>query len=268
MKVLIFGPNGMLGRTLVRLLSADDNISVITLSRNDIDLSDCTLMSLKNAVSSIAPDFVVNCAGVIKQRQNIPIHQMVQVNTLVPLWLEDISMKLGCKFIHFTTDCVYDGQTGSYDEMSEHSARDAYGMSKSLGEPSGSITIRSSIIGEEATNKLSLLEVVRGNAGKKMLGYTNHIWNGMTCLEAAKLIKRIIHTPDLQYVGVRHFYSNSVSKYNLISIINEVYSLEIEVIPHLATNQIDRTLTSIYKENRMVTSIKEQVEEQMLFWKS
>lgn len=258
----------MLGRTLVRLLSSDDNISVVPMSRGDIDLSNCTLQSLTNAVSRIAPDFVVNCAGAIKQRQNIPIHQMVQVNTLVPLWLEDISMKLGCKFIHFTTDCVYDGRTGGYDEMSEHSAKDAYGMSKSLGEPSSSITIRSSIIGEEATNKLSLLETVRGNAGKKMLGYTNHIWNGMTCLEAAKLIKRIIHTPNLQYAGVRHFYSNSVSKYNLISIINEVYSLGIVVTPHLAIDQIDRTLTSTYEGNRMVKSIKEQVEEQMLFWKS
>lgn len=268
MKVLIFGPNGMLGRTLVRLLSADDNISVVPVSRDDIDLSNCTLLSLKEAVSSVAPDFVVNCAGVIKQRQNIPTHQMVQVNTLIPLWLEDISMELGCKFIHFTTDCVYDGRTGGYYEMSEHSARDAYGMSKSLGEPSGSITIRSSIIGEEATNKLSLLDVVRSNAGKKMLGYTNHIWNGMTCLEAAKLIKRIIHTPDLQYAGVRHFYSNSVSKYDLVSIINEVYSLEIEITPHLANDPIDRTLISIYEGNRMVTSIRDQVEEQMLFWKS
>ncbi len=268
MRILIFGPNGMLGRTLVRLLSMSDNISVVPMSRNDIDLSNCTLRSLMVAVSSIDPDFVVNCAGIIKQRQNVPTHQMIQVNALVPLWLEDISKEFGCKLIHFTTDCVYDGRTGSYHEMSEHSAKDVYGMSKSLGEPNSSITIRSSIIGEEETNKLSLLDVVRNNAGKKMLGYTNHIWNGMTCLEAAKLIKRIIHTPSLQYAGVRHFYSNSVSKYDLISIINEVYSLGIDVIPHLDNNPIDRTLISRYEGGEITTSIRNQVEEQMLFWKS
>lgn len=267
MKVMVLGPNGMLGRAVVRFLSTDENITVLPASREYIDLVDSTLQTLMDSVHAINPDFIVNCAGVIKQRQNVPLYQMVQVNTVVPLWLEDISKKLGCKLIHFTTDCVYDGRVGSYNEMSEHTARDTYGISKSLGEPRKSITIRSSIIGEESVNKMSLLDVVRSHSGNTMFGYTNHIWNGMTCLEAARLIKSIICTPSLQYEGVRHFYSNKVSKYDLISIINEVYSLGIRVIPNLANDSVDRTLISIYEGGQIKKSIKDQVEEQMIFWK-
>ena len=32
-------------------------------------------------------------------------------------------------------------------------------------------------------NKLSFLEWVRNNTGNTVNGYTNHLWNGVTCLE-------------------------------------------------------------------------------------
>lgn len=268
MKVLVLGPNGMLGRALVRYFDVDNRISVVSVSRKEIDLSNCTLHQLSDVICNINPNFIVNCAGIIKQRNKASSYEIIQLNTLIPLWLEQISKDLNCKFIHFTTDCVYDGREGGYHEKSWHSARDMYGMSKSLGEPRESITIRSSIIGEESSNKLSLLDVVRNHAGKKMFGYTNHIWNGMTCLQAAKLIKNIMFEPKLQYLGTRHFYSNSISKFELISIINDVYSLEIDVVPHEDKQAVNRTLTSIYENGKMKASIEDQVREQMLFWKS
>ena len=47
-------------------------------------------------------------------------------------------------------------------------------------------------------------------------GYTNHFWNGVTCLQLSKIINNIIYY-NKYWKGVRHIFSpRSVSKYELI----------------------------------------------------
>ena len=114
------------------------------------------------------------------------------VNSVLPNVLSEIKNMYANKnlqVIHVTTDCVYNGKTGGYDENSPHECIDDYSMSKSLGENKNLTNIRTSIIGEEITYKKSLLEWVRSNkAGSTIYGYVNHLWNGVTCLELAKFI--------------------------------------------------------------------------------
>ena len=54
--------------------------------------------------------------------------------------------------IHPTTDCVYTGLKGDYDENDSYDVCDVYGMSKALGESNNCTVIRTSIIGEELKN--------------------------------------------------------------------------------------------------------------------
>jgi hypothetical protein len=63
------------------------------------------------------------------------------------------------------------------------------------------------------------------------MGFVNHFWNGITCLELAKIIKNIIDN-NLFWKGVRHINSPEIiSKYELCKYINEIYNLNIEVTP-------------------------------------
>ena len=50
--------------------------------------------------------------------------------------------------IHVTTDCVFSGKDGNYNENSIHDETNDYGISKSLGELCDTTIIRTSIIGE------------------------------------------------------------------------------------------------------------------------
>ena len=70
--------------------------------------------------------------------------------------------------LHITTDCVFSGQGGKYNEDAKHDEMDVYGRTKSLGEPENCSVLRTSIIGEEFNRKSRcLLEWVKSSKDKK-----------------------------------------------------------------------------------------------------
>jgi len=141
-----------------------------------------------------------------------------------------IAKKCGTKYIHIATDCVFSGKDGNYSEASEHDAEDIYGITKSLGEDESMCIIRTSIIGEEIRNKNSLIEWVIKQKGKTIDGYENVFWNGVTCLQLAKIIKQVIEQ-ELLWEGIRHISSpDIVSKCQLCKYINDIYDLGITIL--------------------------------------
>jgi len=73
------------------------------------------------------------------------------------LKLADYCESHNVPMIHLSTDCVFDGNSGLYVESDPTCAKDAYGQSKIDGEPQNAITLRTSIVGPEASNFYSLL---------------------------------------------------------------------------------------------------------------
>ena len=61
-----------------------------------------------------------------------------------------------------------------------------------IRRPENATIIRTSIIGHEINHKKSLLEWIISNKNKEINGYRNHLWNGVTCLTLAKIIKNMI----------------------------------------------------------------------------
>jgi len=257
MKIVLFGSNGMLGEYLKSYLSK--KYDVLSLTRKDIDLSvidESSLMNfLKNNVSK--DDIIINGCGIIKQRDYKPI-EMIMVNSVFPNLLAKFKKDIDCKIIHITTDCVFSGSRGLYVETDKHDCLDDYGKSKSLGENPLLTTIRTSIIGEEKSNKKSLLEWVISNRNKTIDGYDNHLWNGVTCLELSKFISEMIENNNF-WEGVKHIFSPStLSKYELVNIINDVYDLNITVNKKTTDVNCYRNLSS--NSSGIITkTLKEQI---------
>ena len=154
-KILILGSNGMLGTYLTKYLSK--NHTVIPSTRKDFDLSKMTIRKFKKYMDSIdikCGDYILNASGIIKQRKYDEI-EMIKINSMVPHFLSIIKEKYDINIIHFSTDCVYDGDRDANILLNEdynHTCDDIYGKSKSLGEPNNLTIIRTSIIGEEKNN--------------------------------------------------------------------------------------------------------------------
>lgn len=244
MKLIIFGSNGMLGNYLTTYLSK--NYNTLALTRKDMDLStvdESTILNyLNNNVSK--NDIIINASGVIKQREYNLI-DMIKVNSVFPHILAKAKKEISCNVIHITTDCVFKGYGGSYLEYDKHDCIDDYGKTKSLGENPTLTTIRTSIIGEEKNNKKSLLEWVISNKNNTIDGYENHLWNGITCLELAKIIDVIISN-NMYWNGTKHLFSPTiVSKYELVKMISEIYGLNITVNKKITDVNCFRNLSTI-----------------------
>lgn len=244
MTVFIFGRNGMLGNYVYTYLTSKRNYNIIGITRKDIDLSDLVSYKLIDRQFT-SGDVVINCAGVIPQRDNSNTLESIMVNSVFPQYIDKVCQKVGAKFINISSDCCFSGQKGDYNEDSIHDALDTYGRTKSLGEPLNASTIRTSIIGEELNNFCSLIEWVKSNKNKEIYGYINHFWNGITCLQFAKICEYMVDN-NFYWEGVRHITSLiGVSKHTLVKLISDVYNLNITVVPYTTNKFCDRTLSSI-----------------------
>lgn len=255
MNIILFGSNGMLGRYVYNILKNDYN--VICIKRNDFDIENDKWSKLEYILFNNLKenDIIINCAGIIPQKyDNDNYKAYIRVNTLFPHKLNEISKKNNYKFIHITTDCVFDGSKGNYSVNDVHSSKDIYGISKSQGEPEEATIIRTSIIGEELYGKKSLIEWVKSNKDGKIKGYNNHYWNGVTCLELANYIKNIIDNNGF-WNGIKHICSpNIVTKYDLCCCINEIYKLNINIEKHEDSISKNMTLKGEYISNNTILS--------------
>lgn len=250
MKILIFGSNGMLGRYVSIYLKASLKDGEITsMTRKDYDIESNDKEHLNKIISNLESDsIIINCAGLIPQRNENSYKKYIIINTFFPLMLSNLCQKYQIKLIHISTDCVFNGLQGNYVETNvlneEMLSNSIYGTTKLLGENDNTCIIRTSIIGEEVNTKKSLLEWLK-NSTSSVNGYINHYWNGVTTLQLAKIIKIIIEK-NILWSGVRHVYSpNIVSKFELLKYIKKVYELNIDIIPVEAECK-NMSLNSLY----------------------
>lgn len=256
-KLILFGSNGMLGNYIKNYFKY--NIELICITRNEFEITTENISTLHAFLLNMSINeytCIINCMGLIPQR--IHINNYYLINTIFPLYLSNICNKYNSKLICPTTDCVFSGKKGNYIETDFHDEINTYGISKSLGESINATIIRTSIIGEELENKKSFLEFVKNN--DIINGWDNHYWNGITCYQYCKIIDKII-SENLFWKGVRHIYSLKKSKYELACIIKSVYNLSV-TINKCSSDNIDKTLSSIYTNYFNIPTLEEQIYEQ------
>ena len=257
MRILVLGATGMLGHTIYKFLNQSDEIECYGSIRNtkdkeffDSHLSKKTrifndfnnLKKLEKFIKKIKPQIILNCIGLIKQRDNSDNQpEAIFINSLLPHQISKVCNELGIRFIHFSTDCVFSGSKGNYKESDLPDARDIYGLSKFMGEINGknNLTIRTSIIGHELKNSLGLLEWFLGEK-KDIKGYSRAIFSGLTTLEVSRFLLDHIFKNNKIY-GVYHLASEPITKLKLLKIINNVYKCKKNIISS-SSLKINRSL--------------------------
>lgn len=249
MKVCILGASGMLGHAMLYELSQCSGLEVWGTVRNEASVSGllpaCCLGrlvggvdandfdSIAKALGEIEPEVVVNCIGLIRQlpegQQPLPC---IEINARLPHLLLGLCRKIGSRLIHYSSDCVFDGNKGSpYLEDDQCSAKDVYGLTKYLGEvhDKPALTIRTSIIGHELRNKLSLVEWFMAQRGQ-VNGYRRAIYSGLPTVEHARILAEYI-LPNKDLFGLFQVASNPISKYELLCLIAREYGLMVTINP-------------------------------------
>jgi len=245
MRVLVLGAGGMLGHKILERLAGDCE-AVGTLrgsgepykvaralagARLRLGVSVEDLGSVARALDETRPHAVVNCIGIVKQRQaaNDPA-SAIAINALFPHLLAALCRERGARLLHFSTDCVFSGRCGPYRESDPSDAGDLYGRTKFLGEVGGAgcLTIRSSIIGREIAGRAGLLEWFLAQRGHRVKGFAGALYSGLTTLAMADLVFDLLtRFPDIE--GVWHVSGAPISKFELLHLINEVYDAGVTI---------------------------------------
>jgi len=136
------------------------------------------------------------------------------------------------KLIHLSTDCVFSGEKGNYNEKDPKDSKDLYGLTKSLGEVIDSncaLTLRGSMIGRELENKTELLEWFLLQKNNKIKGFSEVVYSGITTVKMAEIILIILKKfPKLS--GLYNISSKPISKFDLLNLCNIYFDVNAIII--------------------------------------
>lgn len=203
-KILLTGSNGLLGQKLVELISSDSNYELIATSRGENRLSNTTgyvYHSLdiadKDDVDRIMelfkPDYVINSAAMTNVDQcESHKDECWQLNVRAVEYLVEACQRHKSFLLHLSTDFIFDGESGPYDEEAAPKPISYYGSSKLAAERTlMKSKIRWSIartvlvygIAEDMSRTNIVLWVRKSLEDKKTIQVVNDQWRTPTLAE-------------------------------------------------------------------------------------
>jgi dTDP-4-dehydrorhamnose reductase len=159
----------------------------------DIDIT--SHESVSALVAAEQPDILINCAAfndVDGAEQNCELAE--KVNATAPRLLADICSENKVKFVHFSSDFIFDGQKGNfYLEDDEPSPLSAYGKTKQMGEEA----VRSS----DANFLMFRLTLLMGGGPTC---FYKKLWEWADTYPVLKLVYDQITSPSYSFDVVRY----------------------------------------------------------------
>jgi dTDP-4-dehydrorhamnose reductase len=250
-RVLITGANGLLGQALVRRLSRFPEYDVLATARDDaprfeggscgytpMDVTDAD--AVHNTFQDFTPNVVVNCAAVSAVGDCLQNRERCwAVNAAAVETLADECRKVGARLVQVSTDFVFDGEDGPYDEQARPDPVNYYGRTKLAGENA----VRASGLGSWAIVRTVLVygtgaDLGRSNlvlwvAGALSRGEQIHVVNDQYRTptyvhDLAAGIERLLH---YEKDGVYHLSGRELlSVYDIACTVADAYDLDASLI--------------------------------------
>lgn len=225
MKIQVFGQSGMLGSAVVKAVARRGH----ELESNQANLE--IVMA-----GHIHAPVVINCAGLVKQRQ-YKASRFMTVNAVGPQRLAEACDVVGSRLIHVSSDCVFAGP-GPHAEWDACDYEDDYGRSKLAGEVyrAPHLTIRTSFVGFSPRGLLADLLT-----GGPVRASNRLLWSGHTVDTVADVLITLAESETL--FGLLHVPGEFQSRWDLCNRLVKRYNLPAHVIRD-DEYEADRRLTS------------------------
>jgi len=270
-KILVIGIKGMAGHMLYHYLKKNVGFEVYGIARNIIEnqqifsLDVSNTEKLKSIIQTEKFDTVINCIGILNKDAEDHPAKAIWFNSYFPHFLEEITKDSKTQVIHISTDCVFNGKKGNYEENALKDGEGFYAQSKALGEVVNQkdLTLRTSIIGPELNEKgIGLFHWFMNQTGK-VNGYTSAIWSGVTTLELAKTIEYCILNKQ---TGLKHLTNGvPIDKFHLISLFKEIWKKENVEILAFDNKKVDKSLKKSLVLPYYVPDYRTMLEEQLVW---
>jgi dTDP-4-dehydrorhamnose reductase len=249
MRILVIGKTGQLAKSLLCSLRAvKSKHNFVFVSRVQIDL--INVKSIYAYLDSEAFDVVVNCAAYTAvDNAELEPDIAYAVNCHAVDALSEICSRKKIKFIHISTDYVFDGNSDEpYKEEDKPSPINIYGNSKLYGEkkilrnmPKDAIIIRTSwlysIYGNNFVNSI----INAANSNRKMDVISDQIGAPTFASDLSELILIIINAYNERFSWggsqIYHFSNNGkCSWFDFASEIVSISNIDCDINP-ISSNQ-------------------------------
>jgi len=143
-RILITGANGMLGQRAVQFYSSRENIELLATSVEEksvfdsveytqVDIKDRD--SIKKVIYDYCPDFIVHTAAFT----NVDLSEKLRedawkINVKGVEYIAEAARTIDAHIIHISTDYIFDGKNGPYDENAIPDPVGYYGRTKLASE--------------------------------------------------------------------------------------------------------------------------------------
>ena len=263
MNIFCTGATGLVGYNFVKSAS-DAGHKVLAVSNSHdlppmknveqvkIDLTD--MAKLQRTVLDMFPEMVVNCAAISSPVDVDANPELAEkMNVALPENLAHLAHHVGARFIHLSTDMVFDGTASPYKNTDVPMPYTLYGTMKLMAEkkvlkvdaPSTVVLRLSHVCGNSLTTRRSLHEkLLRAWAdGKVSELSTNEIKCPLSVDRLADLLCELCERPNVS--GIYHFAGlEPVSRYDMAKRVAEFFGLNPDefIKPIEGERKIDLTM--------------------------
>ncbi|PIP53855.1 MAG: dTDP-4-dehydrorhamnose reductase [Bacteroidetes bacterium CG23_combo_of_CG06-09_8_20_14_all_32_9] len=239
--ILITGANGQLGSE-IREQSKDFSIlKFIFTDIQELDITDS--LKLKNFFNSNEIKYIVNCAAYTAvDKAETDKKNAEKINVIAVSNLIKFATNFRIKFIHISTDYVFDGNANTpYTESAKTNPKSVYGLTKLKGETevlrySQSVIIRTSWLYSSFGNNF-VKTMLKLGTDREEIGV---VYDQIGCPTYARVLANVIlqiisnteKKTDAFKPGIYHFANNGVcSWYDFAIEIMKLSNLKCEVHP-------------------------------------
>jgi len=240
---LVTGAHGFLGANLGHALAGRCHRIGAARTKTDSPMFDEMVANdladphaLAREISRLRPDVVVHTAALADHaRCETEPDLATLINADVPRVLAKAAVEVGARFIHISTDAVFDGAAGPYSETDAPHPFSVYGQTKLEGEQGvleqpNALVVRTNFFGWSPTGRRSILEffVTSLSNGEQVKGFTDFTVTTIYARHLCDALWRLAHTDATGIVHVAA--SDALSKYDFGVSVAQEFGLDASLI--------------------------------------
>jgi dTDP-4-dehydrorhamnose reductase len=254
-RILIVGSNGMLGQSLCKFYSSQNNILLLGCSVEDkslvsgLDYIQCDVTKrneVKETILDFYPDYIINASAYTNVDKSETERELAwKVNVKGIEYIAEAARVLDARIVHISTDYIFDGKDGPYAEDEKPNPLGYYARTKLASENALRLSgvlhtiLRTNVLyGADSNGKTGfvrwLVNALRD--GKDVRIVTDQINNPTFVDDLVQAISKVIeyNKTGIYNIGGKDF----LSRFEFSEIIADYFGLDKNLIKPITTDEL------------------------------